>query len=251
MADFTFDLEDPLARCPAETKKAHLALIDYAHQGPGRSLRKLHQAYISRQGSSSSRVDFEPPTKRLATLETWSAKYNWVDRVAQFDHLQTQDKAAEYQQRLADFQDRLFNNSEELLARAEAVLSFPLTEEILERDEEGRELVILRPINFNLRDAATLLETAEKLVARISGQPTYRIELDQNVKGSLDHSVVGRLDHELSDAELNDRIHQLLLKYEPPRPPEPPSPSPLALPEPADQAPTPADDADLGRLRPA
>ena len=61
-----------------ETLKAHAALCDYARMGPKRSLRTLTQTYND-PGTAS------PPTKHLSTVAKWSERYDWQDRVTEYD----------------------------------------------------------------------------------------------------------------------------------------------------------------------
>lgn len=61
-----------------ETNKALKGFEDYFQMGPGRSLRKLHAEY-------QRQTDGKPPAKMLKTLETWSTKHGWQDRIAQRD----------------------------------------------------------------------------------------------------------------------------------------------------------------------
>jgi hypothetical protein len=74
---------EALAQRAGETAKAHAAFLDYVLMGPGRSLKKLCEKY---RGwiEGGSRVE-KPPTRRLATLETWSTKYDWQARLAAFN----------------------------------------------------------------------------------------------------------------------------------------------------------------------
>lgn len=54
--------------------KAEQAFLDYVAMGPGRSLEALRDRYQSETEPS--------PTKRLATLKDWSARYHWQARIA-------------------------------------------------------------------------------------------------------------------------------------------------------------------------
>lgn len=98
----TFDLADPLRRIEGETVKAHRALQDYAIMGPGRSLRRLADDYQTQD---------KPPTKRRQTLEKWSTKFAWQDRVALFD-------LAEFEHAISQYYD----SREKWRARRESLL---------------------------------------------------------------------------------------------------------------------------------
>lgn len=62
----------------AETIKAKQAFEDYYNMGPGRSLAELFRVYRKRPKGKA-------PTQRLATIKTWSSKYNWQERVVDRD----------------------------------------------------------------------------------------------------------------------------------------------------------------------
>ncbi len=68
-----------LAQRDGETDKAYAAFVDYALMGPGRSLRKLWDRYRGQNGGKAGAE--KPPSKRLATLETWSSKFAWQKRI--------------------------------------------------------------------------------------------------------------------------------------------------------------------------
>lgn len=91
--------QNPLARIEKESSKAHTAFCDYARMGAGRSLGKLHEQYTGdKSGQSRGKVGAEkPPTKHLSTLETWSSKHNWQDRVKVYDTHIEAEKTAEAQ----------------------------------------------------------------------------------------------------------------------------------------------------------
>src|SRR3990167_1469008 len=90
-----------------ETNRCKQAFEDYFNLGPGRSLSGLLETYRGRTGGKAS-----APTRRMTTLETWSATFGWQDRIAQRDaeiaaaamqaviERATQNGYAVYQQRI-------------------------------------------------------------------------------------------------------------------------------------------------------
>ena len=64
------------------------ACNDYLRLGPGRSIAKLLDRY-------QQETKTIPPSKRLATLKSWSSKYNWVERAERYDAAQDLKKSAE------------------------------------------------------------------------------------------------------------------------------------------------------------
>jgi len=92
-----FDPADPLGRTKGELATAHQALIDYALLGTKRSLQRLARIYVGEEVTEADKKTEvwgqlhgedtvrEPPTKYLRTIENWSVKYAWQDRVALYD----------------------------------------------------------------------------------------------------------------------------------------------------------------------
>ena len=74
-----------LAQRDDETKRAHIAFVDYALMGPGRSLRQLHARYRralrDRVQTGIEPGTEKPPTRRLSTLGEWSARFDWQQRI--------------------------------------------------------------------------------------------------------------------------------------------------------------------------
>lgn len=68
-----------------ESTKAYQAFLDYRDMGVARSLRALHERY---NGQMSSK----PPTKMINTIETWSVKNSWQERIKAWDEYQTEER---------------------------------------------------------------------------------------------------------------------------------------------------------------
>lgn len=109
-----------------ETQRAKQAFEDYFNMGAGRSLRLLTEQYCSYKSA-----DPRPPSRRIATIKTWSATHNWQERVrerefeiaeAQFDAIKKGAIEAGY----AHYPKRV----QDLVALAELLL-----EEIYEEDK--------------------------------------------------------------------------------------------------------------------
>ena len=84
----TYDEAAPLDRVPGEPLSANNALRDYYRFGDGRSLAKLLDAY--KESTDADRFMISrwkgrgptPPTRRRPTIEGWSVRFRWVERVA-------------------------------------------------------------------------------------------------------------------------------------------------------------------------
>lgn len=74
-----------------ESNQAIIACNDYLRMGIGRSLAKL----IARYRVATEAI----PTKRIATLKTWSVVYDWQERAADYDKAIDEEKTARVEAR--------------------------------------------------------------------------------------------------------------------------------------------------------
>jgi hypothetical protein len=199
-----WDTEDPIKPIKGESKKANAALFDYSRLGAGRSQSILLEYYRAQLATGQ-----QPPTCREATIKTWSARYHWVARVEAWDRLERQKDDQKWEDRKEAWRERLFTLVEVGAGKLEAMIEWPLAEETLQEDDEGRPTVILAPANWNMLHAARLLAEVTKSAALVLGEPTDRSE--QRHTGEVGIKTA----EELPDNELNDRIHQLLVKLGP------------------------------------
>lgn len=70
-----------------ESKRAVIACNDYLRMGPGRSMAKLLERYLSATET--------PPSRRLKTLKDWSVAYGWQGRATWYD-AETERQKTEY-----------------------------------------------------------------------------------------------------------------------------------------------------------
>jgi hypothetical protein len=70
-----------------ESSKAAQACNDYLRLGPGRSLHDLWRVYAKVDQS-------QPPTRSLGTIKSWSARYGWQSRAADYDAKLEEEKNA-------------------------------------------------------------------------------------------------------------------------------------------------------------
>jgi hypothetical protein len=102
-----------------ETAKAYSAFLDYCRMGPGRSLAKLCASYRQKDGETTAEI---PPTKLLRTLERWSSKYNWQQRIEAWEtELQRQEQEL-WETRRQQVKEADWQAGEELRALAVRIL---------------------------------------------------------------------------------------------------------------------------------
>lgn len=110
---------ETLAKRRGESARAHAAFLDYVRMGPGRSLSKLAAHYRQKNGEPAVE---KPPTTTLRTLETWSSKFAWQARLADFrQERDRQDQAAAEARRRA-LQEADFRTGDELRDLAKRIL---------------------------------------------------------------------------------------------------------------------------------
>lgn len=214
---FSWDYDAPLVRVKGETSKASQALWDYAQMGAGRSLAKLIEAYQSDpEGTPDPAREAQPPTTRLRTLKAWSVRYDWQARVARWDQLQKEAEAGQWEERREAFRQRAYDIADQALERLEDMLTYPLTRRVvLEKDDQGRDLVVqVEPVRWDMKAVAQLLREANKAGRLALGEPTETTE--QRHSGAIEAAPLGYLE----DAELNDKIEQLLDRLDAPGPGE-------------------------------
>jgi hypothetical protein len=99
-----------------ETARAYAARVIYLTMGPSRSLEKI-------RGQSVGNVRV---TNRLATLEEWSVRYNWVESSRRYDQILSditiQEAAATYRKDLEEHRAKTMKAGGDLFTVAQALL---------------------------------------------------------------------------------------------------------------------------------
>lgn len=123
--------------------------------------------------------------KSGSLLRRWSARYNWVERVARHDGVmdgirQTAARQAEAAS-VTDWvteresqRARELDMGQALIAKAKQMLEWPLAQRRLEQDGK---VTIVEPARWRLADAAKMLETGSKLVRLAAEMETDRVTL--------------------------------------------------------------------------
>ena len=172
MSDFTFDPDNPLARCKGETRKAHDALQDYWRMGSGRSIRKLLQKY--------NEPDTElPPTRHFATLAGWSARYAWQARIDRAKEIDDDALQREWEKRREEWKQEEWDIAASLLERAKQMLTFPVAEIVHQLDDGSVQIV--KPAKWKPADIARFAEAASKLARLAAEMATEKVEHGGNV----------------------------------------------------------------------
>jgi len=211
---------DPLARREGESKRANIALRDYASLGISRSLDALHGQYLSRASTGRQ------PTLKRYTLGEWSRRYDWVARVAEHEAEQRrladeamasarQESAREMAERQTA-QGRQLQGIARLLAeRAEQYIRLLRIATVETIDEVGQVVRVVKT-ELSASEAANLLRASAAL-ARVgidvermaTGEATDRVDvrlLQQAIETAAREMDVPREDvAEVVDAWLRER----------------------------------------------
>jgi hypothetical protein len=189
--------------------------------GPGRSLRKLLRIYREQSESRARALAagglrqpgeslVEPPTVREASLMTWSANFQWQQRVAAWDSLIEVEVRTRWSKRKADqvekeweFRDALFDLAFAILS--EAPNYHKTTRRVVKAT--GQEIITVA------LDAGLALqagELASKLGRAAVGMPasTSHVEHSGSIAGP---APAAPNFSQLNDDELNYAINNLIL----------------------------------------
>lgn len=82
MGDIQKVLPEPLQRRRGETDKSHAALIGFYEMGPARTLADLARTYAEQEEKGCI-----VPTSNYDTLQQWSSRFAWFDRVREVQQL--------------------------------------------------------------------------------------------------------------------------------------------------------------------
>lgn len=111
---------DPL---PNESARAYQAFVDYYKMGGGRSLSKLHKAYLDQSESlESGRHGGEFPTTSYGSLADWSRRHKWQARVNQWQAHDARQQSEIWNRRQTDLRDQDFSEGERLRGLAWEIL---------------------------------------------------------------------------------------------------------------------------------
>lgn len=146
----------------------------YVALGPNRNLRDLRSALAAQRRGSA-----RPPS--LRTLEAWSSRYGWQDRLAEIEHRARDEQEQQHVEWVKQHRERLRQEGLLLQTRGIEWLSEKLAAEV------------------SAHEAIRAIDTGFKLEALALGEATQRIAVDDE-----DERLKG-----LSDDELELLIRQV------------------------------------------
>ncbi len=135
---------------------ARQALLDYLQMGPGRKLESLLSRYQSLETA---------PTRRRSTLLSWSERFDWQTRAAEYDADQAAAVEQEKRQRVQiALEDGLALSSERVMRLKKLYLRL---EGWLESSWQG--LPVFEENAFSSKEGAQLLRFIDRLLVHMRG----------------------------------------------------------------------------------
>lgn len=179
-------------REPGESGKAFAAFEVYRSLGPGRSLRTVAEHVYGTRWKTGKR-----------TVEKWSSRFDWVDRVAAFnardamiareaveEHLRS--KASELAARRAALVEKNLEVSERAAEQALLMLRWPLVEKIV--GEEDGQTILAIPAKWTKSNVKQMFE-----IAVAGGTGSFPNPDEDNLESEWDFS-------DMTDEEIKDYI---------------------------------------------
>lgn len=162
------DERQPWDQQPEEPNLWYRRFERYLRLGPGRSFQECYNLEREETGKPPKKDQIAGAWKKA--VDAW----DWKRRAEQYDaHLSSQQNE-EWQKRYGEFREREWNLVERLLNKVEQMLEFPLAK--VEREQKALDngnivaVTNIYPMRWTMRDAASILDVAAKLIAARQNQ---------------------------------------------------------------------------------
>lgn len=145
-------------RLPGEPANWHLRFMRYCRMGQSRALLRVFNDEQEALGKK----------KRLKPFGNWLLRYEqfrWKERAGAYDQWIDQREQRAWERRRKEFREREVKLADALIEKAEKMLQFPLATSRKETSADGVTVTnIITPARWGMRDAAVILDTADKLM---------------------------------------------------------------------------------------
>lgn len=145
-------------RLPGEPANWYLRFKRYCRMGQSRSLLGVFNTEQEALGKK----------KRLRPFGNWIHRYEqfrWKERAGAYDQWIDQREQRAWEKRRVEFREREVKLADALIKKAEQMLQFPLATSRKETVVDGVTVNnIITPARWGMRDAAAMLDTADKLM---------------------------------------------------------------------------------------
>ena len=158
------DSGDSWDRQPGEPARWHERFTIYRRMGPRRSI--LGAAKLHREQTGGARAVLQLPGYWLEISEKW----RWKQRAEEWDQAEAEREERTWQERRHQHRENEYQVGQELLARARAMMEWPLERRETRVEEDGLTVVnVTEPARWTARDITVFAEVWSKLVQQAVG----------------------------------------------------------------------------------
>ena len=169
----------PWERQPGEGNLWYDRFTQYRLKGSSRSLGAVYDDWRAEKGRKRTG---KPATSWRRNWKKW----RWEERAAAWDEHLRQEDEAKWLQRREERRERRWELGDKLEKKGEQMLMFPLarTERETHEGPDGKTIIynVVNPVDWRLRDAPTLLKTANELFQQALGEAQHNRILNIDVK---------------------------------------------------------------------
>lgn len=204
-----YDPAAPIQKVKGESWKANTALKDYYLMGGSRSLRKLLSIYkkqaISKDTAKKGDRD-PPPTNSINTINSWSKRNRWQERVIDQAAIDTNTDLAKWAQRRDEIREEDYKAGKKIRGLAIEILEHT-PEYIIKKEfsKRGSDIItIIKALDGHLMlkafDIASNLQrvSADMATENITINPDG--ESINKIAERLKRDLLGRIKSELEEA---------------------------------------------------
>ena len=157
------DSGDSWERQPGEPARWYERFTVYRRMGPRRSFLGAAKLHCEQAGS---KLPWKLPGSWQRNAELW----RWRQRAEAWDQAEAEREEQTWQDRRRRHREDEYQVGQELLARARAMMEWPLERQETRVEEDGQTVVnVTEPARWTARDITTFAETWSKLVQQAVG----------------------------------------------------------------------------------
>lgn len=178
---------ESLKKLDTEKTPAYQAFLDYVAQGPGRSLHKLYEEYVSRTDD-----DPAPPTRNERTIDEWSLKHEWQKRIAAYLGEQRKALGNRQKEQYVKLADKGMAQIEKLIEMTDdmlkefALMRITKRRRVKDPNNPGKEIETVQ-LKVNTADLNNLIKAHADL------QKNLRLALGEKTTVEMDASADGKV----------------------------------------------------------
>lgn len=113
-------------------------------------------------------------------------RWHWQERAQAWDAAMRQREDERWEKRRKRQREQEWKAAQDLLTKARQMLGWPLARQEKKTDEDGRQVTVVMPARWGMRDSAAFFETAAKLARLAADMATSRSENEISIKRDLD-----------------------------------------------------------------